>query len=75
MSARVFEQDSLFYQAMKLGEAATIGLPLTELEAYPEKIRQVTAEQVQAVARQWLIASRLTVAYLLPESASEGVTP
>jgi zinc protease len=66
-SAYVFGQDSLFYQAMKLGEAATVGFPLAEVEAYTQRIRAVTAEQVLAAAKQWLQDDRLTVAYLLPK--------
>jgi len=65
-SSRVFEQDSLFYQAMKLGEAATVGLPIEALDDYPARIRAVTAEQVVAAAKKWLVDERLTVAHLLP---------
>lgn len=66
---RVFEADSTFYQAMKLGESATIGLELAELEAYPERIRAVTADQVISAAKRWLVSDRLSVAYLLPKAA------
>jgi zinc protease len=65
-SARVFEQDSMFYQAMKLGEAATVGLPIEALDDYPARIRAVTPEQVVAAAKKWLVDERLTVAHLLP---------
>jgi zinc protease len=65
---RVFEEDSLFFQAMKLGEAATIGLDLAELHAYPERIRAVTADQVIAAAKRWLVKENLSVAQLTPLS-------
>lgn len=68
---RVFEQDSMFYQAMKLGEAATTGLALDELEAYDRRIRAVTPEQVQAAAQRWLQDDRLTVAWLLPAAKAD----
>jgi len=68
-SSYVFEQDSMFYQGMKLGEAATVGVPLSEVNAYIERLRSVTAEQVQAAAKKWLVNDRLTVAYLLPKTA------
>lgn len=68
-SAYIFGQDSMFYQGMKLGEAATVGIPLAEVEAYLERLRSVTAAQVQAAAQKWLVDDRLTVAYLLPKTA------
>lgn len=68
-SSYIFGQDSMFYQGMKLGEAATVGIPLTEVDAYLERLRSVTAVQVQAAAQKWLVDDRLTVAYLLPKTA------
>jgi zinc protease len=67
-SAYVFEQDSMFYQGMKLGEAATVGIPLTEMDDYVARLHAVTPEQVQAVAKKWLTPDRLTVTYLLPKA-------
>ncbi|MCI4411324.1 MAG: insulinase family protein [Thiotrichales bacterium] len=67
-AAKVYEQDSMFYQGMKLGQAATVGIPLTEVDAYITKLRAVTPEQVQAVAKKFLVDNRLTVAYLLPKT-------
>jgi zinc protease len=67
-SSYIFEQDSMFYQGMKLGEASTVGIPLAEIDAYLERLRSVTAEQVRAAAQKWLVDDRLTVAYLLPKS-------
>lgn len=70
-SAYVFGQDSMFYQAMQLGQAATVGMPIEEVTAYPDRIRSVTAEQVLAAAQKWLGLSRLTVAHLLPKQTAE----
>lgn len=67
-SSYVFEQDSMFYQGMKLGEAATVGIPLAEVEAYLERLRSVSAEQVRAAAQKWLVDERVTVAYLVPKA-------
>jgi zinc protease len=67
-SGYVFEQDSMFYQGMKLGEAATVGIPLKEMDDYVARLRAVTPEQVQAVAKKWLTPDRLTVTYLLPNA-------
>ncbi|MBE0468826.1 MAG: insulinase family protein [Methyloprofundus sp.] len=64
----VYEQDSLFYQAMKLGMYETVGLGWQASEAYRQKINQVTAMQVRAVAEKYLVESQLSIAYLEPQS-------
>lgn len=66
----VYEQDSLFYQAMKLGMHETVSLGWQTSEAYMQKINQVTAEQVRAVAGKYLVESQLSIAYLEPQSMS-----
>lgn len=62
----VYQQDSLFYQAMRLGMLETVGLGWNRLEDYVQRIQAVTPEQVQAVARKYLSDDRLTVAILEP---------
>lgn len=66
MASNVYEQDSVFYQAMALGTLETVGLGWQKKAEYLTKIQAVTAEQVQAVAKKYLIADRLTVAQLQP---------
>ncbi|MDH5784188.1 MAG: insulinase family protein [Chromatiales bacterium] len=63
---KVYELDSVFYQAMQIGMLETIGLQWQEAEHYAERINAVTAEQVQQVAREFLIDDNLTVATLQP---------
>ncbi|MHB1240876.1 MAG: M16 family metallopeptidase [Gammaproteobacteria bacterium] len=63
---RVFERDSVFYQAMQLGTVATAGLDWRVLDEYVDRVRAVTPAQVQQVARKYLIPERLTVAVLKP---------
>ncbi|WP_428354823.1 M16 family metallopeptidase [Methyloprofundus sp.] len=70
LASSVYEQDSLFYQAMKLGMAETVGLGWQKSEQYREKINQVTAEQVRLVADKYLVESQLSIAYLEPQSMS-----
>jgi zinc protease len=67
IAADVYQRDSLFYQAMQLGEYAKVGLPIEALDGRVDKLRAVTAEQVQAVARKWLQDDRLNVAELDPQ--------
>ncbi|MHB0982245.1 MAG: M16 family metallopeptidase [Thiobacillus sp.] len=68
IAADVYQRDSLFYQAMQLGEYVTAGLPPEALAGRVDKLRAVTAKEVQAVARQWLQDERLSVAELDPQS-------
>jgi zinc protease len=62
-------QDSVFYQAMQLGEAATVGAGVGYVEGFPKRIREVSAEDVRAVARRYLVPDGRTVAVLVPEAA------
>lgn len=64
----VYERDSVFYQAMQIGMLETVGLEWQLSDAYVENVQAVTAEQVQAVAKKYLIDTGLTVAELVPTS-------
>lgn len=62
----VFERDSVFYQAMQLGTLETVGLGWKRVDEYEERISQVTAEDVLASAKQFLVEDNLTVCFLDP---------
>jgi len=64
----VYETDSISKQAMKLGIFFSIGLSSDETEHYKREILKITPEQIQAVARKYLIASQMTQAILKPQS-------
>lgn len=64
----VYEKDSVFYQAMVLGTLETTGLKWQMADEYLEKIKAVTAEQVQQVAQKYFVENHLTVAVLEPQS-------
>ncbi|MDH5228787.1 MAG: insulinase family protein [Gammaproteobacteria bacterium] len=67
MAAKVYELDSVFYQAMSIGMLETTGIGWPTGEAYVDRIKQVTAAQVQQVAKKYLIDDYLTVAILDPQ--------
>ncbi len=71
LAGAVYERDSNFYQAMQLGMLETIGLSWRKVAEYVEKINQITAQQIRAVARQYLIEDRLNIAYLDPQAIEE----
>lgn len=62
----VYERDSMFYQGMQIGMLETVGLDWRLTDSYVENIQAVTAEQVQAVAKKYLIDDSLTIAELIP---------
>ncbi|MFN3715996.1 MAG: M16 family metallopeptidase [Thiobacillus sp.] len=67
IAADVYQRDSLFYQAMQLGEYAIAGLPPEALSQRVDRLRAVTAEDVRAAAQKWLVDDRLSVATLDPQ--------
>jgi len=71
IAADVYQRDSLFYQAMQLGEYVTAGLPPEALARRVDKLRAVTAEAVQTAARQWLQDDQLSVAELEPQAMNQ----
>ena len=66
ISSDIYEKDSIFYQAMIIGVLETIGLSWGLADEYVDRIKAITAEQVMAVAKKYLIDDRLTVADLHP---------
>lgn len=72
LASHVYHLDSIFYQAMQLGTAETVGLSWQKVPEYVDKVNAVTAEQVQAVARKYLVDDRLTIAHLEPLPLPEG---
>ena len=72
VAGQVYQQDSLFYQAMLIGEWTTAGLDYRDREARLAGLKAVTPEQVREVARKYLVDERLTVAVLDPQPLPEG---
>jgi len=67
IAGKVYEKDSVFSQAMQLGQLETVGLGWELSDQYVDKLAAVTPEQVQAVARRYLTPDTLTVAVLDPQ--------
>jgi zinc protease len=73
----LFGQDSNFRQAMVLGQAETVGAGWRHIDKFLERIRNVTAQDVQRVAHQYLTPDTRTVGTLVPIAApgeSAGLT-
>lgn len=62
----VYRKDSLIGQASLLGQLAVVGLPWQLDYEFAEKIKAVTADQVQQVAKKYLNSKFVSSAYLKP---------
>ncbi|MDR1968084.1 MAG: insulinase family protein, partial [Burkholderiaceae bacterium] len=67
MASQIYQRDSVMAQAQQLGQSWALGLPLDSDERLIARLRQVTAAQVQAVARKYFGDDQLTVATLAPQ--------
>jgi len=67
VAAQVFKLDSMFGQAMEIGQTEAVGLSYKSIDRMLEKLQQVSAADVQAVARKYFIDDTLTVGVLDPQ--------
>jgi len=67
VAGKVYEKDSVFYQAMQIGMLDTVGLDWRLSDDYINQIRKVTPQQIQQVAKKYLLQDTLTVAVLEPQ--------
>ena len=72
LADHVYQEDSVFYQAMRIGTLESVGLGWQRLDEYLPRVQAVTAEQVQKVARKYLLDDRLTIAVLEPQPMDAG---
>ncbi len=75
IAADVYQRDSMFYQGMQIGTVETIGFSWKILDEYPKKLRAVTPEQVQLVAKKYLLKDNLTIATLDPQPMDPNAKP
>ena len=68
-ASEIFKLDSMFAQARELGSYWAQGWPVDSAPQLMERLRSVTAEQVQSVAKRYFNDTQLTVGVLLPETA------
>lgn len=68
LASDVYKQDSNMGQAMELGMLAVLGLDLDMPQRLSEELAAVTAEDIQRVARRWLVSQRRAVAHVVEEA-------
>lgn len=67
IAADVYQRDSMFYQAMQIGQLETMGYSWKIRDEYQARLEAITPEQVQQVAQKYLVRDALTVAILDPQ--------
>ena len=65
----VFGQDSNFRQAMLLGQAESVGAGWKQVDEFLVRIREVTPQDIQRVARRYLVEDTRTVGVLIPTAS------
>ena len=68
----VYAQDNQATLARWYGAGLTTGQTVAEVGGWPDRVRAVTAAQVQEAARQWLDIRRSVTGYLVKKPARRG---
>jgi zinc protease len=67
VAAHVFQRDSMFFQARQIASLESAGISYLTVDLQLKKLREVTPEQVQEVARKYFRDDALTIATLDPQ--------
>lgn len=67
IAAQIYKLDSMFAQAMEIGQLESVGIAHAQHRRMIDKLQAVSAEQVQDVARKYFVDDVLTVAELDPQ--------
>lgn len=71
VAGQIYKRDSIFGQAMEIGTLEMSGISHTKIDRIIEKLKAVTAAQVQAAAQKYFGDDALTVATLVPLPLSQ----
>ncbi|HUF56912.1 MAG TPA: pitrilysin family protein [Thermohalobaculum sp.] len=74
LAARIFQQDDQGQLAGMYGRGLATGQTVEDVQAWPGHVEDVTPEDVQAVAREWLRPERSVTGWLLREEAETAET-
>ena len=68
----IFARDSQSGMANIYGATLATGGTVEDIDAWPERLRAVTTDQVKAVAAKYLTPNRSVTGYLLPSEAAQN---
>ena len=72
LSEQIYKRDSIFGQAMEIGGTEMAGFSWRDIDYMLERMQSITPEQVQAVAKKYLVDDHLTIAVLDPQARKLG---
>jgi len=72
LAQQIYKKDSMFGQAMEIGQTEAANLPWQGIEKMLEKLQQVSAEDIQAAARKYFTDDTLTVGVLDPQPLAQA---
>lgn len=72
VASQVYKRDSMFAQAMEIGQMEIVGLSYQAVDRMIEKLQSVTAAEVQRVAKQYFNDDSLTVGLLEPQPLADA---
>lgn len=75
IASQVYKRDSTYVQAMEIGRLEAAGYSWRDGDRMLDKLRTVTAAEVQAVARKYFGDDTLTVAVLDPQPLDPNAKP
>ncbi len=67
LSSQIYKRDSIFGQAMEIGSTEMSGFSWRDIDLILERMQTITPEQVQSVAKKYLLDDALTIAVLNPQ--------
>ena len=73
LSEQIYKRDSIFGQAMEIGGTEMAGFSWRDIDYMLERMQLITPEQVQVVAKKYLVDDHLTIAVLDPQARKSGV--
>ena len=68
----IFARDSQSGMARIYGSTLTTGGTIRDIDEWPERVKKVTTQDVQNVARKYLSPDRAVTGYLLPAGGNAG---
>ena len=68
LSEQIYKRDSIFGQAMEIGSTEMAEFSWKDIDYMLKKMQTITPEQVQAVAKKYLVDDGLTIAVLDPQA-------
>jgi zinc protease len=74
VAGQTYELDSMFAQAMEIGQLESVGITYQQGKRLIEKLETVNVEQVEEVARKYFRDEQLTVGELDPQPLPQNLT-